>query len=303
MHRVSIIIPSFNTGVYLRDCVASARENSVGAEVEVIVVDDGSTDETTIRVQSDLDSEPDVKIIRHGENRGVQAARNTALKAATGDFVICLDGDDILLPPTSGHESWLAEGARILSGNPDVAFVHTLVRMFGDFHGLTISSYPLREDMVARKHHVPTSIMYRRSEISNGLLYMETVPKWQDWAFGASLLARRWRRGERSEIGFIQGPGYGYRIHSTGPRISRSQVSEYDATRVVVESYQDYFKSKFPDVADDVDALSAAVVASKPSALEDLLFVASYNLEQALSMARDREYQVHSAAVERLGIP
>lgn len=269
----------------------------------MIIVDDGSTDETTIRVQGELDSEPDVKLIRHGGNRGVQAARNTALKAATGDFVICVDGDDVLLPPTSGHEGWLSEGARILSENHDVAFVHTLVSMFGDFDGLTISSYPLREEMVARKHHVPIAIMYRRSEISNGLLYMETVPKWQDWAFGVSLLARRWRRNERSEIGFIQGPGYGYRIHSTTPRVSRAQASEYDATRVVVEAYQDYFISRFPDVANDVDALSAAVVASKPTALEDLLFVASYNLEQALSMARGREYQVHSAAVDRLGIP
>jgi glycosyltransferase involved in cell wall biosynthesis len=302
MHRVSIIIPSFNTGVFLGDCVSSIRENSVGVEVEVIIVDDGSTDETSISVLGDLDSEPDLKIIRQGRNRGVQVARNTGLKAATGDFVVCVDGDDVLLP-TSGHKSFLSEAARILSENHDVAFVHTLVNMFGDFHGLTISSYPLREEWVARKHHVPIAIMYRRSEISNGLLYLETVPKWQDWAFGVSLLARRWKRNERSEIGFIQGPGYGYRIHSTTPRVSRAQVSEYDATKVVVETYQDYFISKFPDVANDIDALTAAVVASKPTPLEDLLYVASFDLEQALSMARGRDYQVHSACVDRLGIP
>jgi glycosyltransferase involved in cell wall biosynthesis len=302
MPRVSIIIPSFNTGVYLIDCVSSIRENSIGVEVEVIIVDDGSTDQTTIRVIGDLDSEPDLKIIRHGTNRGVQAARNTGLKAATGDFLVCVDGDDVLLP-ISGHESYLSEGARILSENEDIAFVHTLGNMFGDFNGVTISSYPLREEMVARKHHVPTHIMYRRSEVSNGLLYLETVPKWQDWAFGVSLLAHRWRRNERSEIGFVQGPGYGYRIHSTTPRVSRAQVSEYNATKIVVDFYQDYFRSKFPDVANDIEALTAAVVASKPSALEDLLLVASFNLELALIMARGRKYQVHSAIVDRLGIP
>ncbi|KAH6647204.1 nucleotide-diphospho-sugar transferase [Truncatella angustata] len=302
MHRVSIIVPTFNTGQYLADCVSSIRENSVGVEVEVIIVDDGSTDGTTIRVIGDLDSEPDLKIIRHGNNRGVQVARNTGLKAATGDFVICVDGDDVLLP-TLGHEGFLSEGARILSENHDIAFVHTLASMFGDFHGLTISSYPLREELVARKHHVPTAILYRRSEILDGLHYMETVPKWQDWAFGVSLLARRWKRNEPLEIGFVRGPGYGYRIHSTTPRVSRAQVSEYEATRLVVECYQDYFLSRFPIVENQIDALTAAVVAAKPTALEDLLLVASFDLEQALSMVRDREYQLHSACVDRLGIP
>jgi glycosyltransferase involved in cell wall biosynthesis len=302
MHQVSIVVPSFNSGLYLRDCISSIRENSAGVEIEVIIVDDGSTDETSIRVISDLVSEPDLKIIRHEKNLGVQVARNTGLAAAGGDYVLCVDADDVLLP-ISGHESFLSEATRVLSANHDIAFVHTLVRMFGDFHGLTISSYPLREDLVARKHHVPIAIVYRRSEILNGLLYIETVPKWQDWAFGVSLLARRWKRNERSEIGFVEGPGYGYRIHSTSSRISRAQVLEYDATKLVVETYRDFFISKFPYIANDIDTLTAAVVASKPSPLEDLLFVASFNLEQALSMARGREYQLHSAHVNRLGIP
>ncbi len=302
MHRVSVVVPSFNNGIYLHACVSSIRENSAGVEVEIIVVDDGSTDDTSIRVISDLDSEPDLRIIRHEKNLGVQVARNNGLKAATGDFVVCMDGDDVLLP-VSGHASFLCEAARILSADHNIAFVHTLVTMFGDFDGLTISSYPLHEDLVVRKHHVPIAIVYRRSEILQGLLHVEAVPKWQDWAFGISLLAHRWRRNEKSEIGFVQGPGYGYRIHSTTSRISRTQTSEYDATKVVVGVHRDYFISKLPGIADDIDALTATVVASKPSPLEDLLFVASFNLEQASKMARGREYQLHSAHVEKLGIP
>ncbi|KAG9227930.1 nucleotide-diphospho-sugar transferase [Amylocarpus encephaloides] len=302
MHQVSVVVPSFNAGLYLRDCVSSIRENSAGVEVEVIIVDDGSTDDTSIRVLSDLGSEPDLKIIRHEKNLGVQVARNNGLKAASGDYVLCVDADDVLLP-ILGHGSFLSEATRILSTDHHIAFVHTLVRMFGDFHGLTISSYPLREELVARKHHVPIAIVYRRNEILNGLLYMETVLKWQDWAFGVSLLARRWERNERSEIGFIEGPGYGYRVHSTSSRISQTQISEFDATKLVVEVYREFFISKFPDIANDIDDLTAAVVASKPGPLEDLLFVASFKLEHALSMARGREYQLHSAHVNRLGIP
>lgn len=302
MRQVSIIIPSFNSGLYLRDCVSSIHGNTAGVEVEVVIVDDGSTDETSLRVLSDLDSGPNLKIIRHENNLGVQFARNTGLRAAGGDYVLCVDADDVLLP-ISEHESFLSEATRILSAKPEVAFVHTVARMFGEFRGLTISSYPLHEQMVARKHHIPISIVYRRNEISNGLLYIETVPKWQDWAFGASLLARRWMRNEGSEIGFVREPGYGYRIHSAGPRISRAEISEHDATKLVVGAYPDYFVSKFPNVANEIDALTTAVVASKPSPLQDLLIMASFNLEQALGVAQDREYQLNSVHVNRLGIP
>ncbi|KAK4161181.1 nucleotide-diphospho-sugar transferase [Cladorrhinum sp. PSN259] len=309
VHLVSVVVPSYNNGTYLRAAVSSILENSAGVEVEIIVVDDGCADDASVRVIEDLagSPEPRLKVIRHDRNRGVQAARNTGLKAATGDFVVCLDGDDVLLPmPGLEGTSFLCEAARILSEDDNIAFVHTLATMFGDFSGLTISSYPLREEMVVRKHHVPMAIVYRRSEILSGLLHDEAVPKWQDWAFGVSILAHRWRRNQKSDIGFIRGPGYGYRIHSTGPRISLAQKSEYDSTRVVVQAHRDYFTAKFPgaaDMADDVDALAAAVLASKPSPLEDLLYVASFNLEQALEMARGREYQVQSAHVEKLGIP
>lgn len=303
MHRVSVIIPSWNCGVYLRDCVLSIRKHAAGVEVQVIVIDDGSTDETSLAVLKELELESDLIVIRNDQNRGAQFTRNVGLRAATGDYLVCLDGDDVLMPLPGQQESFLTEAAGILSTNPEVAFVHTQTMMFGEFSGLSISSYPLREELVARKHHVPIGIVYRRSEVLNGLLYLETVPKWQDWAFAASLLARRWARKERSEIGFVEGPGYGYRIHSAGHRISQSVASEPEATRPVVAAYPDYFASKYPHVpATDIDALTTAVVASKPSPLEGLLFMASYNLEHALGIARGRKYQLHSGQVNQLGI-
>lgn len=303
MRRVSVIIPSFNAGLYLRKSVNSVRDNTAGVNAEIIVVDDGSTDETSLLVIQELVAESDVEVVRHSKNLGVQIARNTGLKAAGGEYVLCLDGDDLLLPIVE-HESFLSEATRVLSENSDVAFVHTMSKMFGDFDGLTISSYPLLEEMVARKHHIFIAIVYRRTEVSRGLHYMENVPKWQDWAFGASLLARRWARGERSDIGFVKGPGHGYRIHSAAGRISRTDVREYDATRLVVEAHAGYFASKLPHVTSEIEDLTAAVVASKPSALVDLLFMASFDLEQALEVARNREYQLVSAAhVSCLGLP
>ncbi|HEV7239710.1 MAG TPA: glycosyltransferase family A protein [Thermoanaerobaculia bacterium] len=90
---VSIIIPTYNHARFLRAALESALRQTRPA-LEVIVVDDGSTDETPeILAQFD-----DRICVRRQENRGPAAARNTGISAAHGDFLLFLDSDDVLLP-------------------------------------------------------------------------------------------------------------------------------------------------------------------------------------------------------------
>lgn len=94
---VSVIIPCFNT----RACVATAIDSALGQEghsVEVIVVDDGSTDGTSIEVQDRYGNEPRVQLIRLARNMGPSAARNAGLEAATGVWIGLLDSDDWWFP-------------------------------------------------------------------------------------------------------------------------------------------------------------------------------------------------------------
>ena len=90
---VSIIIPTYNHARFLRAAIESALRQTRPA-LEVIVVDDGSTDETPeILAQFD-----DRICVRWQENRGPAAARNAGIAAARGDFLLFLDSDDVLLP-------------------------------------------------------------------------------------------------------------------------------------------------------------------------------------------------------------
>ncbi|TCU32793.1 glycosyltransferase family 2 protein [Rhizobium azibense] len=301
MFKVSVIVPLHNAGAFLTECVASV-ELSSGVETEIIVVDDASDDALSLDHTNALVVERRIKLIRNSQNVGVQASRNLGLKAATGDFVVCLDADDILLPLPNGL-SYLSEAVDILNKNPDIVFVHTMSQMFGDFSGLTISSYPLEVDLVLRKHHVPISIVYRKSELASGIIHRKEVPKWQDWAFGVSLIAERWRRGQRSAIGFVPGPGYGYRIHSAFPRISRKLISEIEAAKPIVSAYRDFFSAVVPEVENDIEALASAIVARKPNRLTDLLYMARYDLEQAKSVAKQRAFSLKLGETEQLGIP
>ena len=91
--RASLIIPTFNHARFVGAAIDSALAQTVSA-FEVIVVDDGSTDETPAVLARYAGR---VRVLRQ-ENRGLSAARNAGLAAAHGTFVSFLDADDVMAP-------------------------------------------------------------------------------------------------------------------------------------------------------------------------------------------------------------
>ena len=91
--EVSGLIPCYNAGRFLRRSVGSLQEQTIPLK-EIIIVDDGSTDEETPKVIKELEDEGAVRCIRHKENRGPSASRNTGFSAAQTDYVLILDADD-----------------------------------------------------------------------------------------------------------------------------------------------------------------------------------------------------------------
>ncbi|MDO4266434.1 MAG: glycosyltransferase family 2 protein [Eubacteriales bacterium] len=92
--KISIVIPAYNCEDTIERCINSALSQTYG-NLEIIVVDDGSEDGTA-KILDGLQKEHDViKVIRQ-ENRGVSAARNAGMKAATGSWLVTLDADDYI---------------------------------------------------------------------------------------------------------------------------------------------------------------------------------------------------------------
>ena len=115
MPSVSVIMPAYNVAPYIAEALRSALAQT-HSDLEVIVVDDGSKDETASIVREVARSDGRVHLVQQA-NRGLAGARNTALRAATGDFLALLDSDDVWEP------EFLASQLAILESRPDVDIV------------------------------------------------------------------------------------------------------------------------------------------------------------------------------------
>ncbi|GAA2442293.1 glycosyltransferase family A protein [Streptomyces glaucus] len=95
--KVSVIVPVYNPGTYIEDCIASLQRQSLPPEeYEVIFVDDGSTDDTPARLDALAAEDPRMRVI-HQENSGWSGKpRNVGIDAARGEFVMFVDNDDYL---------------------------------------------------------------------------------------------------------------------------------------------------------------------------------------------------------------
>lgn len=93
---ISVIIPVFNRQDVIAECIASLQAQS-HTSLEIILVDDGSTDQT-LKICQELAREDPRIVLLAGSHCGVSAARNRALEAATGEYLFFLDSDDVIHP-------------------------------------------------------------------------------------------------------------------------------------------------------------------------------------------------------------
>lgn len=158
---VSVVIPTYNHARFLADAIRSTLDQTV--DVEVIVVDDGSTDDPAL-VVADF---ADVRLIRQA-NRGLAAARNAGWSAARGKYVVFLDADDRLLPDA------LATNLQRFATSPNYAFVFGSYRIV-DIEGrvLDVVGPPSPVDGDAYRQFLEgncigmhAAVMYRRDRIA-----------------------------------------------------------------------------------------------------------------------------------------
>jgi len=90
---VSVVIPNYNSGKYLREAILSVLEQNV--DLEVIVIDDASKDKSIDMIRDLMDAHPEIHLLKNDKNLGIASARNQGVLASRGEYVAFLDADDL----------------------------------------------------------------------------------------------------------------------------------------------------------------------------------------------------------------
>ena len=185
---VSVIIPHYNLGQYLLKAIESINSCSYG-NIEIIVVDDFSTDPISIELLHKLEDLqiPNLKIIRNQFNMGLSATRNQALAHIRGDYIVTLDADDIL------GLDFIHLCVNALQRNMEYDFVVTPAAYFTDNeensletkHEYIDYSVFIGEALLPGlyQNRFSTATVFGRAAVFNTLRYDESLSCYEDWDF------------------------------------------------------------------------------------------------------------------------
>jgi Glycosyltransferases involved in cell wall biogenesis len=177
--KVSVIIPTYNRAHYLGTAVRSVLNQNFN-DFELIIVDDGSDDDTQHLVQSFRDGR--LRYI-YREHRGISAAMNAGLRAARGDYIARLDSDDVWLPDMLGVE------VEVLDARPEIGLVYAKAQamdkdcnLLPDTRGAP-GHYPggSFRSMLVMDFTCNITIVVRRSCFGSVGLYDESLNVNEDW--------------------------------------------------------------------------------------------------------------------------
>jgi glycosyltransferase involved in cell wall biosynthesis len=239
--QVSVIIPCYNQGRYLDDAIASVLVQTY-QNLEILVIDDGSTEPETIEVLQNY-QQPKTRIIRT-ENQGVAAARNLGIAQAQGTYILPLDADDKIA------DSYLEKAVTLLESNQQLGIVYCEAEYFGDRQG----TWPLPEykfpDILV-DNMIFCSGLFRKSDWETvGGYNSNLIYGWEDHDFWLSLIELGREVYRIPEVLFF------YRQKADS--MSRSMTAEH-----YIYSYTQLFYNHPQLYSQNIQAIFAALVTLK----------------------------------------
>ncbi len=227
--RVTIVIPCFNQGIYLADALASISSCNPHF-AEILIVNDGSTDDATKSILADL-SKKGYRIINQ-ENQGLGAARNAGIRVATTDYILPLDADNKIIA------SFIERAVQILDKEPSYSVLYSNANYFGDKEGiLKPGKFNLQRLMLG--NYIDACAIIRRSALLEvGLYDKMEIMGYEDWDL--------WLKLAFASHGFyyLDETGFEYRVRKD------SMMKDVNQNRDRQNEIETYFLEKYADKLD-----------------------------------------------------
>lgn len=226
MNTVSIIVPCYNHAQFLEETIQSAL-NSTYPDIEIIIVNDGSTDKSEEVAQKCARLYPNITYI-YQDNQGPSAARNNGIAHSKGTYILPLDADDIISP------DYIEEAVKVLDNRDDVILVYCHAEFFGERHGKwNLPKFSRR--YLARENLIFLSALYRKADWQRvGGYENRMVWGWEDWEFWISLL----KNG--GEVICLPLTGFKYRVRKGSRRESTNREIKLKTVAMINEKHSDF---------------------------------------------------------------
>lgn len=226
----SVVIPCYNHAAFLPQTVESVLQSTY-PDIEIIIVDDGSVDDSG-RVAQELEKKHVSVRYVHQENSGPSRARNNGIRQARGTYILPLDADDLISP------HYIAEAVEVLQAKPDVKVVYCEAEKFGEKSGRW-KLKPFSRSLLARDNMIFVSGIYRKTDWEACGGYSEDMTcVWEDWEFWIAMLKDGGQVVKLPHIGFY------YRICSTSRRKGMTDERKRNAIHYINTKHKDFIYSK-----------------------------------------------------------
>jgi glycosyltransferase involved in cell wall biosynthesis len=225
--KVSVVITCYNYGDYLEEAIDSVL-GSTFTDIEIIVVNDGSTDPHTLSVLDQL-NKPKTRVV-HQTNMGAAAARNAGIRQARGEYIYSLDADDKV------HPTLLEKAVAVLDKRPKVGMVSSWLRAFGQKR-FVVKYRPYNFYMLLFRNNLVSGSMFRKIAWEQAGGYYESLLGYEDWEFWISIGAKGW-------LGYIiPEPLFLYRKHPNS-KTRRSRAMHKQLMYLIREKHKDLYTAK-----------------------------------------------------------
>lgn len=176
---VSVIVPIYNAAPYLRETLDSIVASTY-RPMEVIMVDDGSKDDSLQIAQDFCALHPECRVISQ-PNQGVSVARNNAIRHAQGQYILPVDADDKIA------NTLIEKAVQVIENNDDIRVVGCRCWMFGAVDK-EWKLPPFSHALLARKNMIPATALYRKADWERCGGYCEEEIYREDWDFWLSMM-------------------------------------------------------------------------------------------------------------------
>lgn len=223
---LSVIIPAYNVSRYIAECLNSVLSQQTAYTYEVIVVDDGSTDDTWNKLQ-DYSADKRIRLY-HRDNAGQSAARNFAISNSSGKYIMMLDGDDILLPDAIDNlmNAALENDADIAEGNCVRFYDKITDEMICD----SKTKYHISSNSTDSKF-VLTCVGYSVAKVYRRELWQNV--RYPEGYIFEDIISKFILRRIANKVVFIGDPVYGYRWNNASSSHGSNSLKKLDSIWVL----------------------------------------------------------------------